>query len=68
MRLNNDYEITKKVSNEGKVTYQVSFSVDQHIQRSGEGKTFGSYTANATITNDLKISSLTMKEISRQNK
>jgi len=66
--LNNDYEITKKVSNEGKVTYQVSFSVDQHIQRSGEGKTFGSYTANATITNDLKISSLTMKEISRQNK
>ena len=65
--LNNDYEITKSVSNDGKVTFKVSFSVDQHIQRSGEGKTFGSYTANATLTGDLKISSLTMKEVSRQN-
>jgi len=65
--LNNDYEITKSVSNDGKVTFKVNFSVDQHIQRSSEGKTFGSYTANATLTGDLKISSLTMKEVSRQN-
>ncbi len=65
--LNNDYEITKSVSNNGKVTFKVNFSVDQHIQRSSEGKTFGSYTANATLTGDLKISSLTMKEVSRQN-
>lgn len=65
--LNNDYQITKSVSSDGKVAYKVSFSVDQHIQRSGEGKTFGSYTANATLTGDLKISALTLKEISRQN-
>lgn len=65
--LNNDYQITKSVSSDGKVTYKVSFSVDQHIQRSGEGKTFGSYTANATLTGDLKLSALTLKEISRQN-
>ena len=65
--LNNDYQITKSVSSDGKVAYKVSFSVDQHIQRSGEGKTFGSYTANATLTGDLKLSALTLKEISRQN-
>ena len=65
--LTNDYQITKSVSSDGKVAYKVSFSVDQHIQRSGEGKTFGSYTANATLTGDLKISALTLKEISRQN-
>lgn len=65
--LNNDYQITKSVSSDGKMTYKVSFSVDQHIQRSGEGKTFGSYTANATLTGELKLSALTLKEISRQN-
>ncbi len=65
--INNDYQITKSVSSDGKVAYKVNFSVDQHIQRSGEGKTFGSYTANATLTGDLKISALTLKEISRQN-
>ena len=65
--LNNDYQITKSVSSDGKVAYKVSFSVDQHIQRSGEGKTFGSYTANATLTGELKLSALTLKEISRQN-
>ena len=65
--LNNDYQITKSVSSDGKVAYKVSFSVDQHIQRLGEGKTFGSYTANATLTGDLKLSALTLKEISRQN-
>lgn len=65
--LNNDYQITKSVSSDGKMTYKVSFSVDQHIQRSGEGKTFGSYTANATLTGEFKLSALTLKEISRQN-
>lgn len=65
--LNNDYQITKSVSSDGKVAYKVSFSVDQHIQRSGEGKTFGSYTANATLIGEFKLSALTLKEISRQN-
>ena len=56
-----------RLSSDGKVAYKVSFSVDQHIQRSGEGKTFGSYTANATLTGEFKLSALTLKEISRQN-
>lgn len=63
--VNDDYQITKTVGQDGRPTYKVSFSVDQHITRSGEGKTFGSYTANATLTGDYKISALTMREVSR---
>lgn len=64
--LNDDYRI-KKISAEGQdVSYVVSFSVDQHIDRDNEGKTFGSYTAEAVITSEFKISSLTMKEVSRK--
>ena len=44
--------------------YTAVFSVDQHIQRDNEGKTFGSYKATAIITSQLLISSLTMQEIS----
>lgn len=64
--LNNDYKIKKETTEEGEPLYKVSFSVDQHIERDNEGKTFGSYTANATITAQYKISSLTLKEISRK--
>lgn len=63
--VNDDYQIKKAVDEQGNTTYTVSFSVDQHIQRSGTGKTFGSYTVNATLNGEMKISSLTMKEISR---
>ncbi len=63
--VNDDYQIKKAVDEQGNTTYTVSFSVDQHIERTGEGKTFGSYTVNATLNGEMKISSLTMKEISR---
>ena len=63
--VNDDYQIKKEVDEQGNTTYTVSFSVDQHIQRSGMGKTFGSYTVNATLNGEMKISSLNMKEISR---
>ena len=63
--VNDDYQIKKAVDEQGNTTYTVSFSVDQHIERTGEGKTFGSYTVNATLNGEVKISSLTMKEISR---
>lgn len=63
--VNDDYQIKKTVDEQGNTTYTVSFSVDQHIERTGEGKTFGSYTVNATLNGEMKISSLTMKEISR---
>ena len=63
--VNDDYQIKKAVDEQGNTTYTVSFSVDQHIERTGEGKTFGSYTVNATLNGEMNISSLTMKEISR---
>ena len=63
--VNDDYQVKKDVDEQGNTTYTVSFSVDQHIERTGEGKTFGSYTVNATLNGEMKISSLTMKEISR---
>ena len=63
--VNEDYQIKKEVDEQGNSTYTVSFSVDQHIQRSGPGKTFASYTVNATLNGEMKISSLNMKEISR---
>lgn len=63
--VNDDYQIKKAVDEQGNTTYTVAFSVDQHIERTGEGKTFGSYTVNATLNGEMKISSLTMKEISR---
>lgn len=64
--LNNDYKVKKETNADGEAVYMVSFSVDQHIERDNEGKTFGSYTANVVLTDQYKISSLTMKEISRK--
>jgi len=64
--LNNDYEITKQQSETGQYVYRVAFSVDQHIERDNEGKTFGSYTAVAELNAQFKITALTLKEVSRQ--
>lgn len=46
-------------------TYSATFTVDQHIERDNDGKTFGQYNCTATITPQLLISSLTMSEMSR---
>lgn len=64
--LNNDYESTKMTTADGQTVYKVKFTVDQHITRDNEGKTFGSYTAEVELTGQFKISSLTMTEISRK--
>lgn len=45
--------------------YKATFSVDQHIERDDAGKTFGSYQCQAQLTPQLLISSLTMKEVSK---
>ena len=44
--------------------FTATFTVDQHIQRDNEGKTFGSYNCTATLTPQYLISSLTMSETS----
>lgn len=60
--VNRDFQI-KKNSNG---SYIATFSVDQHIERDNEGKTFGQYKCSAEIDSQLLITSLTMDEISRQ--
>lgn len=60
--VNRDFQI-KKNSNG---SYIATFSVDQHIERDNEGKTFGQYKCSAEIDTQLLITSLTMDEISRQ--
>lgn len=64
--MGDDYTVNKVRSAEGEWQYNVSFSVDQHIQRDNEGKTFGSYTAEAIVTSQFKLTSLTMHEVSRR--
>lgn len=64
--VNDDFKTTKVTDSENNVTYDVEFTVDQHIIRDNEGKTFGSYMVNATLTGQYMISALTMKEVSRK--
>ena len=46
-------------------SYTVTFSVDQHIQRDDEGKTYGQYRCVAEINAQMLITSLTMQEVSK---
>lgn len=64
--LNGDSKVTKLHADTDDPAYKVTFTVDQHIERDNEGKTFGSYTAEAVITAQFKLSSLTMNEVSRK--
>lgn len=64
--LNNDTKVKKMKGPDDLPLYKVTFTVDQHIERDNEGKTFGSYTAEATLTDQYKLQSLTMNEVSRK--
>lgn len=64
--VNRDLQVTRKAGNGGDGSFQVTFSVDQHIERDNEGKTFGQYKCNATVSPQMLITSLTMQEISKQ--
>ncbi|RRD78252.1 hypothetical protein EII14_06865 [Alloprevotella sp. OH1205_COT-284] len=66
--LNNDYVCTKSTAEDGTIRYKVNFTVDQHIDRDNEGKIFGSYTAHAELTEQFKLSSLELNEVSRKEK
>lgn len=59
--VNNNYNIVKNGN-----SYNVTFSVDQHITRDNEGKTFGSYQVQVKMDRNFMIQSLTMKEISQR--
>lgn len=64
--VNRDIQVTRQSGSPTAASFTVKFTVDQHIQRDDEGKTFGSYQCTAQVTPQLLISSLTMEEISRQ--
>lgn len=64
--INNDYVVKKTTTSDGDAQYTVSFSVDQYIVRDNEGKTFGSYTAEAVLTAQYKICSLVMTSVSHK--
>lgn len=63
--VNRDLSITRQIdsANGGVSNYVVTFSVDQHIERDNEGKTFGQYKCKAVINEQMLITSLTMDEI-----
>jgi len=44
---------------------KATFTVDQHIERDNEGKTFGSYQCVAILTPQFLISSLTMNSVTK---
>lgn len=64
--VNDDMLITKVPADDGGTHYRLTFSVDQHIERDNEGKTFGSYKAVAELNSQFMLTSLTMQEISQR--
>lgn len=62
--VNNDYVITKQMDADNQVSYNVAYSVDQHIARTDEGKTFASYKVIMEVDPQFKINSVQIKEIS----
>lgn len=61
--VNRDLQFTRDGATGG---FIATFTVDQHIQRDNEGKTFGQYKCTAHINAQDLITSLTMDEISHQ--
>lgn len=64
--VNRDIQITRKNDSSGNAMFNVTFTVDQHISRDNEGKTFGQYKCVAAMNAQMLITSLTMQEISQQ--
>lgn len=63
----NDLEVSKSPAEGGGVRRQASVSVDQHIRRTNDGKTFGSYRAEIGFDAAMRISSVRLTEISRRD-
>jgi hypothetical protein len=61
---NNDFKITKEEVGEDEFAYSVTFSVDQHIERSDASKeTFATYRVKGKVTPEGKITELSMTKI-----
>lgn len=64
--LGDSLNVTKQIVEDGKCTYRAAFSIDQHIERDNDGKTYGQYAAEASFDNHFLITSFTMTEVSRR--
>lgn len=64
--LGDTLNVTKQIVEDGKCTYRASFSINQHIERDNDGKTYGQYAAEACFDNQYLITSFTMSEVSRR--
>lgn len=62
--INRDVEIVRSRAADGSSNFIATFTMDQHIERDNQGKTFGSYKCTVHINSQLLISSLVMDEIS----
>lgn len=63
--INNDLKLEHIATTSGEKGYKATFSVDQYIQRTDAGKTFGSYMATVLLNEHKMITSIVMKEISK---
>ena len=63
--VNRDIDVQRQAgADPATANFNVTFTVDQHIQRDNEGKTFGTYKCTAVLTPQFLISSLTLTETS----
>lgn len=66
--INNDYKITKTDIGNNDYVYDVTFTVDQKIERTDEGKeTFATYMIVAKVTSQWKITVLNMRKVASSN-
>lgn len=65
--VNRDLKVECIIGAAGERCFKATFTVDQHIQRDNEGKTFGLYDCVAELTSQMLISSLTMKSIDKES-
>lgn len=63
--VNRDLQVKRKADTANGESFVATFTVDQHIQRDDEGKTYGQYRCVAEINSQMLITSLTMQEISK---
>lgn len=63
--VNRDLQVKRSADTSKGDSFTATFTVDQHIQRDDEGKTYGQYRCVAEINSQMLITSLTMQEISK---
>lgn len=63
--MSNDVKVEPMIGTRGNKGYKATFTLDQRIVRTNEGKTFGSYATVVLLDAQKMITSVTMKELSK---